>query len=714
MRLACAVVWIVWCSGAATAQTQHSLATHWNEQVLEAIRNDLARPVVHARNLLHTSVAMYDCFAAYAPGTTDTYFLGKTWDGFACPFAGVPVPSDPAAVKSAQETAMSYAVYRLIINRFSASPDWASTSANINAYMAELGLDPNYTSTDYLTGGPAALGNYVASKIIAFGLQDGSNQQNNYAATCYTPINPNLQMQFPGNPNMVDPNRWQRVEVPLFIDQSGNVLTSVPNFIGPEWGRVAPFSLDPDWKEVLQRDGCTYEVYLNPGPPSMLDTTSAGGMDDLWKWNHVLVSIWQSHHDPYDGVLWDVSPGGRGGSDGSFPTDLTNLATFYDLFEGGSPVAGHPVNPVTGEPYAPELVPRGDFTRCVAEYWADGPDSETPPGHWFTIVNDVMAHPLFEYRWRGQGPLLDPLEYSVKAYLALGGAMHDAAIATWSVKGYYDSSRPVSAIRYMAEKGQCSDPSLDNYHPAGLPLIPGYVEVVEPGDPLAGTNGSNVGEIKLWTWRGPDYVEVPLFDEAGVGWILAKNWWPYQRPTFVSPPFAGYLSGHSTYSRAGAEVLTLLTGTPYFPGGLGTKTVQMNQYLVFEDGPSMTFDLQWATYYDASNQSSLSRIWGGIHPPMDDGRGRAIGSQVAVQAFHCAEARAFPQWAMECGGDGFLPGGNCVCDFNYDSAVNIGDLLLFLAAFSNYWTGPYDLDNNGSIGTGDLLLFLGDFGQACE
>jgi hypothetical protein len=69
---------------------------------------------------------------------------------------------------------------------------------------------------------------------------------------------------------------------------------------------------------------------------------------------------------------------------------------------------------------------------------------------------------------------------------------------------------------------------------------------------------------------------------------------------------------------------------------------------------------------------------------------------------------------MECGGDGFLPGGNCVCDFNYDSAVNIGDLLLFLAAFSNYWTGPYDIDDNGSIGTGDLLLFLGDFGQACE
>ena len=49
-------------------------------------------------------------------------------------------------------------------------------------------------------------------------------------------------------------------------------------------------------------------------------------------------------------------------------------------------------------------------------------------------------------------------------------------------------------------------------------------------------------------------------------WILAENWMPYQLISFVTPPFAGYVSGHSTYSRSAAEVLTLLTGTPYFPG----------------------------------------------------------------------------------------------------------------------------------------------------
>ena len=65
------------------------------------------------------------------------------------------------------------------------------------------------------------------------------------------------------------------------------------------------------------------------------------------------------------------------------------------------------------------------------------------------------------------------------------------------------------------------------------------------------------------------HVEFPETEYAGVAWILAENWWPYQRPTFVTPPFAGYVSGHSTYSRAAAEVMTLLTGSEFFPAGLG-------------------------------------------------------------------------------------------------------------------------------------------------
>ena len=50
-------------------------------------------------------------------------------------------------------------------------------------------------------------------------------------------------------------------------------------------------------------------------------------------------------------------------------------------------------------------------------------------------------------------------------------------------------------------------------------------------------------------------------------------------------------------------------------------------------GPSQDIKIQWATYRDASNQCSLSRIWGGIHPPVDDLPGRVIGEKIGINAF---------------------------------------------------------------------------------
>jgi len=115
-------------------------------------------------------------------------------------------------------------------------------------------------------------------------------------------------------------------------------------------------------------------------------------------------------------------------------------------------------NPTTGLPYAPNIVKRGDYTRVIAEFWADGPDSETPPGHWFTILNELVSdHPDVVKRFEGQGDILDDLEWDVKAYFMLGGTMHDAAITAWGAKGWYDYIRPISAIRAMAEKGQSTD-----------------------------------------------------------------------------------------------------------------------------------------------------------------------------------------------------------------------------------------------------------------
>ena len=213
--------------------------------------------------------------------------------------------------------------------------------------------------------------------------------------------------------------------------------------------------------------------------------------------------------------------------------------------------------------------------------------------------------------------------------------MHDAAISAWGVKGWYDSIRPISAIRHMAELGQSSDSNENNYHPNGLPLMTDMVAIVRSNDALAGRQGQHVGEIKVYAWRGPEYINGEL--NAGVGWILAKNWWPYQRASFVTPSFAGYVSGHSTFSRAAAEVLTLITGNEYFPGGIAEFIAKKDEFLTFEKGPSVDVRLQWATFKDASDQSGLSRIWGGIHPPGDDVPGRRIGIQVGQQAFSLAE-----------------------------------------------------------------------------
>ncbi|MDA0787997.1 MAG: vanadium-dependent haloperoxidase, partial [Proteobacteria bacterium] len=341
--------------------------------------------------------------------------------------------------------------------------------------------------------------------------------------------------------------------------------------------------------------------------------------------------------DPSDGVMVDISPASLGNIQ-SYPTRFEDYPDFYDTLQGGDPSTGYEFNPVTGLPYEPQMVPRGDYTRVLAEFWADGPDSETPPGHWFVIVNEVNDHPLLERRFEGVGPELPMLEWDVKTYFTLGGAMHDTAITAWGIKGWYDYIRPISSLRAMADRGQSSDDTLGSYDLDGIPLEPGYIELVDEDDPLAGDGGEHVGKIKLRAWKGPDFIDDPAVDEAGVDWILAENWWPYQRPSFVTPPFAGYVSGHSTYSRAAAELLTRLTGSEYFPGGMSGFEVKANEFLVFEQGPSVDMTLEWAKYYDASDQCSLSRIWGGIHPPADDIPGRLIGMQIGPAAFERANA----------------------------------------------------------------------------
>ena len=609
-----------------------SVARRWNEVLLAAIRNDFARPTVHARNLFHVSAAMYDAWAAYAEFES-RWLLGRERAGTECTFDSLPTAAD---AEDARNEAMSHAAYRLILHRFADSPGTKQIQRDADALMGYQGFDPAFASTDYATADdpPAALGNHIAACYIAFGLEDGANEANGYANQAYEPVNPALEPAKPGNPDIVDRNRWQPLKLEVAIDQAGNPVDSEPAFIGPEWGSVVPFALREEDLTTYQRDGWEYRVYHDPGPPPTWD----GSLARQYEWNFALVAAWASHLSSDDGVTMDISPASIGNiDDADCPTQFEDYETFYDFTDGGDPGEGYDVNPATGEPYAAQVVPRGDYTRVLAEFWADGPDSETPPGHWFVIANEVTDHPSLDRRYRGSGAELHRLEWDAKLYFVLGGAMHDVAVTAWGIKGYYDYIRPISAIRAMTDLGQSSDSDLPSYHVDGITLRDGLIELVDEDDPLAGDDGQHVDKIKLYTWLGHDFVEDPDTEVAGVGWILAENWWPYQRPTFVTPPFAGYVSGHSTYSRAAAEVLTAFTGDEYFPGGKSSFEIRRNDFLVFEEGPSVDMRLEWARYRDASDQCSLSRIWGGIHPPADDIPGRLIGIDVGLDAFELAD-----------------------------------------------------------------------------
>jgi len=568
--------------------TQQSIARQWDEALLDAIRRDTPRPTVHARNLFHLSAAMWDAWRAYGGG-------GAAWLTDESHASG-----NPAADRA---VAISFAAYRLLAHRFAAGPGAAATQAALRARLYALGYDVDFTSQVGDT--PAAVGNRIAAAVIAFGLADGANEAGDYEDPTYVPINPPMVVREAGA-LVADPSRWQPLVVDVAVTQSGVPVPGQPqSFVGAGWNAVTPFALtrtDPT------------AVYVDPGPPPQLN-----GIDDAGYIEGARrVLELSSRLTPDDGVTIDASPGAVGNN----PLG-TNDGT------------GHPLNPSTGQPYASNPVPRGDFGRVLAEFWADGPNSETSPGHWNVIANQVSDDPRVTHRLADTGPVLDRLEWDVKLYLALNGALHDAAISAWGLKRQYDSARPITMVRYLGGFGQSSDPGGVAYHPRGLPLEPDVIEVITPATTAPGGRHAALAgherEIAVLAWPGEP--ANPTTDTQGVRWVRAVEWVPYQRKTFVTPAFAGFTSAHSTFGRAAAEVLTRFTGSSFFPGGLAQFLAPAHEYLRLEKGPGVDVALQWATYYDAADQAGQSGLWGGIHVPVDDLRGRVIGSQTGIGAF---------------------------------------------------------------------------------
>ena len=569
-----------------------SMARRWDEALLDAIRRALPNPPVHARNLFHTSVAMWDAWAAYDSVATGYVVTDKV---------------EASDVAAARNEAISYAAFRVLSARFIKAVGGDQSLSEFDDVMDSLCYPIDVTTTE--GNAPAAVGNRIAAAVLAYGEQDGSNEAGGYSSPDYKPVNPPLVVAKPGT-TMVDPNRWQPLQIEHMISQNGiPVVNGVQQAVGPHWGHVKSFAM---------RDGGAAGVPIDPGPPPRLGDPST---DQAFKDQAVEVIRDSSLMDPAADATIDISPGARGGN----PL-------------GTNDGRGHPVNPATGQPYPSDVVNLGDFARVMAEFWADGPKSETPPGHWNVLANLVSDELSPNLRIGGAGPAVDRLQWDVKLYLALNGAVHDAAIAAWGLKGAYDGTRPISMIRYIGGLGQSSDPARPSYNKAGLPLVPNLIEVITPETTAPGQRhaalAGHEGEIAVRAWAGNP--KDPKTQTGGVAWILAANWVPYQLPTFVTPAFQGYVSGHSTFSRAGAEVLTGFTGSEYFPGGLSGYTIKAGS-LKFEKGPTADIRLEWATYYDAADQAGQSRLYGGIHVQVDDFTGRRIGSECGKEAW--AKAR---------------------------------------------------------------------------
>jgi hypothetical protein len=568
--------------GAIDPVPEGSIARRWNEQILNAIRRDTPRPGVHARNLFHSSVAMWDAWSAY-DALADGYLVRERLE------------SDD--VDAARSEAISYASYRVLSHRYASAVGGAISQACFDAFMAELGYNPDDDDDDDDT--PRALGNRIGKAVIAAYADDGANESADYAdPDAFLPETPNLVVDKPGTVSE-DPTVWQRLVLAKAETQNGIPSDAgAQGYIGGHWGNVMPFSL------VRAAEG---EAYLDIGtPPLELDDALVAQTVELIRRSAEL--------DVEDQTMVDISPAAIGNN----PL-------------GTNDGVGYSENPTTGEPYEPVLVRRADFGRVLAEFWADGPSSETPPGHWNTLANHVAESPELARQLFGEGETLDPLGWDVHVYFALNAAVHDAAIAAWELKRKYLTARPITLVRYLAGNGQRSDPEGPSYSPDGLPLVDGLIEVVTEQSSAPGERHEHLsrylGEVAVRSWRGE-----PGDREAAVGgcdWLRGLEWTPYQRRTFVTPAFPGYVSGHSTFSRAAATVLSELTGSAHFPGGLLTYDFEPG-YLFFEQGPAARVRLSWATYFDAADQAGQSRVWGGIHVPVDDFDGRRVGAAVGT------------------------------------------------------------------------------------
>ncbi|RLS56859.1 MAG: phosphatase PAP2 family protein [Planctomycetota bacterium] len=183
----------------------------------------------------------------------------------------------------------------------------------------------------------------------------------------------------------------------------------------------------------------------------------------------------------------------------------------------------------------------------IANFWAGGPGTATPPGQWNMIARAVSESQCLT------------LEQNARMFAMLNLALADAAISAWEAKYQYNFWRPITAIR---------EGSLDG--------------------------NAATTEDALWS------------------------------PLLNTPAFPGYVSGHSTFSGAGAAVLAAFFGTNDVP-------------FVLESEVLGVADRGYTGFLQAAEEAGISRIYGGIHFNFDNVHGlragNLIGKHVAASKF---------------------------------------------------------------------------------